>query len=426
MDISKKRERQIKITIYVVSFFLLLITVLILFWTGVVQFDWSNKIVESYKYEENKNKDKKILIIGDSQLENWPQINCLYKSMEAFSENNDIGYVNAAHYGFGPIEYLDQIKKIAPDYKPDLIVVYYYAGNDLTDVMLRGDRMPKEPTRPLIPQDEKDGKKVKPKEPTAYDIEHALSKFDWEAFKNKGIDSLMIEYAKNRVRNPNKIGPEYVNPYVLNMANWNDNYLIDNLMIKSARCKNGWYDILKMFEEMIEISEELNAQFAIVSIPSTVQVDTSHFDFYKKNTFITPNEITKANQPQQYLTEFASAMKIKYVDLLPYYKNHKNTYDLYFENDDHLSEEGHNYAFSLVEKEIFIPFKKGGLQSYGKQRVKDFYKKYTDWAVAHQINTIKNDSNWYYGVVKKAEEQGLSIDEMLLQDAKFCVKDREN
>ena len=58
----------------------------------------------------------------------------------------------------------------------------------------------------------------------------------------------MIEYAKNRIRYPSEFGPEYVNPYVLNMAVWNDNYLIDNNMMLSVKAKGTWYKILKRFD----------------------------------------------------------------------------------------------------------------------------------------------------------------------------------
>lgn len=426
MDINKKRERQIKLFIYLTSFFLLIAIVVVLMWTGIIQFEWSNKLAHSYQYKENKTKDKKVLIIGDSQLEEWPQINCLYKSIEKFCDDNSLGHISVAHHGFGPIEYLNELKIVADDYKPNLIVLFYYCGNDLTDVMLRNDDTPKINTHPFYST--KKQKQEKPKNfedvPEGYDIEAALSRFDWEKFKAKGIDSTMIEYAKNRLRNPNKIGPEYVNPYVLNMAAWNDNYLIDNNMINSNKSKGAWYKILKKFEAIMRITDDLGAELCIVSIPSTVQVDTSHFEFYKKNTFVTPYELTKANKPQKLLEDFTKASGITYVNLLPLFKKHKNTASLYFENDDHLSEIGHNYAFTFVEKEILLPFLKNGNKTH-QNRTKDYFKKYSKWGVDALVEKIKQDSVWLQNIKQKAINQELPIDSVLKQDARYIIRQEE-
>ncbi len=426
-EFNKKRERQIKIFIYLFSLFLLVTIVGVLMWTGVIQFDWSNKIAKSYEYEGNKSKDKKVLVIGDSQLEEWPQINCLYKSIEKYCDENSMGHISVAHHGFGPIEYLNEFQIVADDYKPNLVILFYYCGNDLTDVMLRDDDTPKTNTHPVYTTQKQ--KKEAPKNfedvPEGYDVEAALARFDWEAFKNKGIDSMMIEYAKNRLRNPNKIGPEYVNPYVLNMAAWNDNYLIDNNMMLSEHPKGAWYKSLKKFEQILRKTDEIGAELCIVAIPSTVQVDTSHFDFYRKNTFKIPIELTESNAPQKLLKEFSKASNITYINLLPHFKKYPNTFDLYFENDDHLSEKGHDYAYTFVEKEILNPFK-NNVEKINNTREKDFYKKYTNWAVKSLALKIKADSNWYNNIKTKALEQNISIDSAIMQDASYVVKKEED
>lgn len=425
--ISEKREQQIKLTIIGGSIFFLMIIVTILFWTGIIQFNWSNNLIKAHEYEKNKEKDKKVLIIGDSQLEKWPQIDCLYKMMETYCSENDVGYVNVAHYGFGPIEYLDRIQLIAPDFKPDLIILFYYVGNDLTDVMLRNDDTPKKPSfeYETIVKNMREYEKIRKNDDVIkqrkVEVENN-TEFDWESFRMKGIDSTMIEYAKNRILNPYEIGPEYVNPYIMNMAIWNDSYLIDNSMIKSIASKNAWFNILKKFEDILLISEDLNSQICIVAIPSTVQVDDSHFEFYNKNTFKVPNELTSSNQAQLLLSEFSSASEVKYLDLLPHFKKYETTQNLYFENDDHLSEAGHRYAFDRVKQEVLEPFIFNSTNQLNKERQKDYYKKYINWAIMHKIKVIKNDAKWFKDVKEKAKNESVSIESMLYNDAKYSVE----
>ncbi len=431
MELDKKRERQIKMTIYLISFFLLAGIIAILFWTNTIQFDWSNELKKSYSYENNKSKERRVLIIGDSQLEKWTQINCLHKEIENFCEKNDLGHVSVAHHGFGPIEYLDQLTKVAHDYKPNLIVLFYYTGNDLTDVMLRSDYTPKINTHPPYITDNTEHNKTETEEEQkpakrqeVSNLEEALAKFDWKSFEEKGIDPLMIEYAKNRIRYPSEFGPEYVNPYVLNMAVWNDNYLIDNNMMLSIKAKGTWYKILKRFEGILQVSEEIGAEICFVSIPSTVQVDTSHFPFYKMNKFKTPNELNQANAPQQLLGEFSKASNIKYIDLLPLFKKHSKPHTLYLENDDHLTGEGHEYAFTFVKKDILQPFLEGKSQEK-KDRASNYYEKYIDWAVADMVTTIKSDSAWYALMEQKAAERDVSVDVILLEDATYLIEKGE-
>lgn len=404
MQISKKRERVIKIAIIGFNILLFLIIASILIWFGKIRFEWSDQLILKYKYEKNKSKTERILVLGDSQLEKWPVKHCLYKDIKRYCNTNDIGYVNAAHHGFGPIEYKDQLAYIVSDYKPNLVILFYYVGNDLTDVMLRSDETPKKPTHDVVYIEGKYEPKKKGRQ--------RRSTFDWDNIKYKDIDPTIIELAKKKS----------VNPHILEMGIWHPGFLFDNNTVSSIKSKYTWYKILQKFEDILTLTEQVNSELCIVAIPSTVQVDSSHFDFYRKITFKVSNELMYSNKPQNLLNDFAFASSIKYLDLLPHFKNYPNTSELYFENDDHLSETGHLLAFNLVKEEILTRFLDKQENFVRNDREHNFYKNYINWAIRYNMEEIRKDTSWFKEIKKKAETKSISVDSMLFLDARYVLE----
>ncbi|MEO0877726.1 MAG: SGNH/GDSL hydrolase family protein, partial [Bacteroidota bacterium] len=67
-------------------------------------------------------------------------------------------------------------------------------------------------------------------------------------------------------------------------------------------------------------------------------------------------ELTSAQVPQDRLATWAARTKVPYIDLLPAFKAHPSPATLYFENDDHLSNEGHLEAYQWVRQKFLEPF----------------------------------------------------------------------
>ena len=396
-EISKK-QKLIFWSIIMLFNLLLIVAIYLVFYLEVVQLGWVNEQVAKYEYKKDKSLSKRVLVLGDSQLEKWPMEHCLYKDLKRFCNDNDIGYVNAAHHGFGPTEYVNELNIIAKDYNPNLILLFYYAGNDLSDVMYREYDDPRERTYEVIFNDKKP---ITPVSKTLKDTTEVTeeekksrlnnSSFDWEKFKKQGVDSVMIHYAKQRIIYPNRIGAEYVNPYVLLIGSSEPEYLLDNLAVHDKRAKYNWVKILRKFENLLSIAEEINSEVYLVCIPSTMQVDTSHMDFYRKCAFIVNNDLVNQRVPQDLLGEFSEASNIPYVDLLPIFKQSNSTEDLYFENDGHLSEEGHKLAFKKIKKDLLIPFLDGKSKPRKKERQINFYENYHHWQVDYKMERLKKN-----------------------------------
>ncbi len=331
-----------------------------------------------------------------------------------------MGYLNAAHHGFGPIEYEDQLAQILPHYTPDIILIFYYAGNDLSDVAYREDMKPKSRTYEVVFEEKGENENNGSTDVSENKAEGKEQVFDWAYYKEIGIDDEIIQYAKNRIEHPSEIGPQYVNPHILNIGAWRPDNHFDNCTMKSVDSKYGWYLSLQRFEGIMKYSDSIGATTKIIVIPSNVQVDTSHYSFYRKTNFRISDELLFANAPQQILYEFSKDSKVDFLDLLPYFKSYDATDKLYFENDDHLSEIGHEYSFEVLKKKIFDPMLvESKLDS--TERKKNHYLKYEKWVVHHQIEVIKSDSIWFEQIRKKAEVNQISVDSQLVIDATYVV-----
>ena len=369
------------------------IGVFILIWNGYVVFEWTEKWKAETAYEQSKSKTKRILILGDSQLEKWPIEHCLYSDLASYCREHDLGMVNAAHHGFGPIEYNDRHQHLGPDYDPDLILIFHYAGNDLSDVFYRKEQIPRQPKHnetyvvagEAAPVEEspvavqKDSGAAEKPMPVG-------NKFDWEKFKQSGIDSIYIEYAKNRIRYPSRIGTEYINPHLLVLASWKPTYLTDNILMESAESLMGWYYTLVQYESLLNEANEIGADVHFIVIPSTVQVDTSHNAMYRNLLFEVRDELVASTKPQARLKEFAEYSNAYFHDVLPLLEAQSNTEDLYFVNDDHLSAKGHQLIFEQVKKDILDPYLQDSDSLVASYRVDQSSNRYYKWKVEHEMD----------------------------------------
>jgi hypothetical protein len=426
---DKQREKQIKIFIWVFSSVIFIGGLALLLNLGLIHFSWLDNWVAQREYNQGKQVEKRILVLGDSHLEYMPIDGCLGKEMRKYCKEKNIGFVNLAHHGFGPIEYYDQLVKVAPDFKPTLIIQFYYAGNDLTDILYRNDYTPMARSYEVaFVEDENnqgallDSSDSKPEISEQRKVEVLNShSFDWALFEEKGVDPEMIEFAKNRLYHPEKIGPEYVNPHLLVLGTWQPDFLFHNLKIEAPRARAAWFRVMEYYEKMLRVAEEYDADFYLVVIPQTVQVDTSHFELYRKLTFNVSNELTRLNRPQQLMAEFAEASKIHYLDLLPYFKNNQSNENLYFENDNHFSYAGHKLAFELVKQNILQPFSEGKLKKDMRWRERNYYKNFKDWLVKDKVQLIESDTAWMTLIENKAKENKVSVEQSLFEDAEYLV-----
>lgn len=77
------------------------------------------------------NESHRLLILGDSFIF---KPGLLGKKLANELASKDVTVLNLATGGSGPFEYRTEMKAAGVDFKPDVVLLAYYAGNDLTDV----------------------------------------------------------------------------------------------------------------------------------------------------------------------------------------------------------------------------------------------------------------------------------------------------
>jgi hypothetical protein len=81
--------------------------------------------------KHRKTRNYRLLILGDSFI--LPR-SLLAKSLARDLADHNVSVLNAAISGTGPFEYLAEMKAVGVTFKPNVVLLSYYVGNDLTDV----------------------------------------------------------------------------------------------------------------------------------------------------------------------------------------------------------------------------------------------------------------------------------------------------
>src|SRR5262249_7885929 len=111
------------------------------------------------------------------------------------------------------------------------------------------------------------------------------NQFPWHKMAKHGIDPDMIRRAQNRVRHPNAVGAEYVNPHALNVALIQPRLILDDILMETPKNLKAWREVQKKLILMNNFCRRPEASLVIVMIPSTIQVDRSHTSFYERIKF---------------------------------------------------------------------------------------------------------------------------------------------
>jgi hypothetical protein len=274
-----------------------------------------------------------VLILGDSFiLPYWD----LGKALAAELAERDVAVRNAAVSGTGPFEYLDTLKRELRRSPPDVVLLSYYAGNDLTDVKnhprytgedAEAIAINRASSRPVL------------RHLYSYHWLRAVvqmgraRRFDAEQVAAAGVDPELIEDAK-QLR---------INPYLLQLARNDPGHFLDNVLIEGEENLAAWRRIRELIAEMDDSCRESGARLLVAIFPHSIQVNRSHFDFFRGMTFAMDDRTLDSTRPQDLMRELCDERGIPLLDLLPVLEDHSDE-ELYLDKDDHLNPAGNAVA----------------------------------------------------------------------------------
>ena len=289
----------------------------------------SSELFRTQQSIKTLHAPKKILLIGDSFTSEYENSYAL--RLRLWLESQDVSVLNQAVPGDGPELYLQRTERYIGDYKPNIIIVNYYVGNDLTDTLYK------------LNQPQKWYRKLEPKLEFSY--------LFW--YVREQLNGLITQ---NRLRwlvqNPTlPTLPEQIktirNPTLYAVAQKYPQHLLENLLIETPEAKSAWQKNQEYMEKIAAICNKYKAKLLIISMPNTLQVNNSHLPFYKSIGFTLDEKLLTTTTPQNLLSQYCTKYQLSCLDLLPEFKATPAA-EYYLNNDDHWNEAGNKLAFEQV------------------------------------------------------------------------------
>jgi hypothetical protein len=321
-----------RLSAILIGVFLALLSLELLLRLGIIE----NKMYRQMSTDGVKNNPRhKILILGDSFIEKQETRTGLYELLEKGLSVYNAEILNTAVCGMGPLEYLTKMETSGMCFKPDIVLLFYYVGNDLTDVKYRLDnsgglkRRIKDFVRPRL------GRSYL----YNFYVEKSnilrLATLDYEKMMKMGADKDLVMLAKEKK----------INPWLLHTAMKHKNMILENILMDQESDMKAWEASKAIIHKINVLCKRSNARFFMIIFPDSVQVDDSHFDFLEKCGFYIDRKTLVTSRPEDLLKGFCGEENIGCLDLLPYFRiGEKNGY--YLKNDNHLSAKGR--AFSKI------------------------------------------------------------------------------
>ena len=276
--------------------------------------------------------DYVILVIGDSFTfgQGVEEEEIFFNKLKGFS----LKIINTGVSGYNTKQELEVAKKFMLNQKVDLVIVGFFAGNDVTDNLLTEPEFKVENGYLKI----KDGEEISLKEwvkrnikTVTYSVELIRSVPALKGLKEFLISVGLLYDTKSPVFQViQEIPPiEYV--------------------------EAGWKETEKVIEEMQEIGLREDIKFIILNIPNLYQVK----DILKEQSFEVGKDYDKFYPEKRMEKIVANKSNVIQVTLLKEFRESEES--LFFPFDPHWNKMGHEIAGNKIIKEVFIG-KIGGVE----------------------------------------------------------------
>lgn len=278
----------------------------------------------------------RIAVLGDSFMEAYSVGNNDYFARQLenlFNEESAQAEVlNFGVGGYGPLQYYLAFIHEAKPYRPKLVLMGLYLGNDIANVSFELESMRvdglKVDSRPFLDSGDQHQFKIH------------IKNYD-RAVRNYKFRSVFLSSALNRAAH--RVYKERVVPVFSRREKKTEEF---GEQLNLDTCKayvRAWDTVERIFRKQKSETEKTNATFVIFSVPEMV-------------FFTNPQKDRCSGAPsQENLSRLASKLNIPYIDLYPDFKNEINNHGIssVFRTDDlHWNEKGHALAAQAVYKAL--------------------------------------------------------------------------
>jgi hypothetical protein len=258
------------------------------------------------------------VFIGDSYFFGWG-VNSDVRISERFlarlgAQGINASVVNLSFPGWGTYNYIDVLKAYATRLRPRLVILGFFVGNDFLD----------------------DLRVLNSHEETSADDQSVSSFYRAKIFIREICESSPI---LNLLRSVLWRSSLFRN--IFNRAEIIQDRIYLYERNSSPLQDRLYHSTFTAFDELTKFSRANNIPILVVIIPDHIQVLTpglfSHYDF---------------NKPQRMLIEHLNKIQIPYIDLLNPFLSIDKPQNLFFSEDKHWDEQGHDFVAKILLEHI--------------------------------------------------------------------------
>jgi len=301
------------------------------------------------------NAKTRILVLGDSFFTRHPAP-WIHELLVERLRTHAVAVLNTSVQGFGPFSYLEKLVAHGREFRPDIVLLSYYVGNDLFDVACISDTH--ERIKGIVAS-------ASTKRPRSFFISFLRAQlaaysptpglqghvFDWEGMAAAGVPREYLEKARRLE----------VNPYIVQLSMVRPQYFEEVLLLDSDCARKAWENTALVLEEILAQAQVLGSLVVPVIFPHTFQVSRMHADLYRTLRIHVPEALHETRTPQDFLIDFFTRHSIETLDLLPAFRAVSGP--LFLQEDEHLNPAGNSLAVSeiarfLKEKGLLDPSKR--------------------------------------------------------------------
>jgi len=237
--------------------------------------------------------------------------------------------VNAAASGMGPEHYLRQASLLTEAISPDLILVNYFVGNDLTDTIYFSRTWIKQQIVSYL---------------SPFYFGHVLTENVGRAQTLFRLALVNLLFDEEEVR-------VVASPLLFEAAKSLPNFMHDNLLVKSPEAQVAWSRNREVLNGISLLARRFDAAILIVIIPANLQVSDQELETMRKVGFRVDSSMVGTRIPQDLLLEFCGQRKLDCLDLLPAFLDSREL-RTYLSMGVHWNAEGHRLAFETLKPHL--------------------------------------------------------------------------
>ena len=286
------------------------------------------------EHEIQKDADVfRILVLGDSfmeanQVKSQDSFSSLLERRLREGSGRSVEVINAGVSGWGTDDELTYLTRVGVRYKPNLIIVAMTLHNDVSDNLqeeyhtLWNGQLEERPAT-LVPWHSFALLKVK----------------EWLASHSHVYQIFLRAVRSNGV----SVQAKDLESFVGSMLRRSPN----------GRVAMGWEMTGKLFEKIVKVAQENNAQTVVVLLPLLVQVYPEELPRFLASNNLREEDI-EIERPQEIMKTLGKILGLPVIDLLPKFVETKTKCGcaLFVKDDGHWNEKGHLIAAAEVAENV--------------------------------------------------------------------------